>query len=536
MPKAVAKKKPVEVVKPVAPPPPPPSPEPTPVVEAVKLNLPVVYDKLTIEEYSTASEKGPLDIAWIVEAMGWETESEYLARMLAENPGSKPEQWMADPKKKDIFGDGVLNQATGLIQPVHCKNVAGEKVICWNNANNRPYDGDWGEAISEMVLAGQWAGPFTVSGETVNGETIRISRYGRVLSGQHQMTGAKLASEKLAAARANGTDHPNAPRYPTWRSHGDVFIETIIIKGMSEDARILMTVDYVKPRSVADMFYTSNIYKNASPSDRKDYCKVLSNAVDMLWTRTGTLGYKTHPEVAAFLERHKRLLKCTEHIFDENGHSKGTGRRITKLRLSPGQCAAIMFLQGSAGPKTDGDFYRNETPPSEKNLDWSLYEKAEEFWTLLAGSRDFQIVRDALHRLADSTTLSEENRKENQIEGLGGRGPEKLAILAKAWERWLEWNGKGALFDADDLLPNGALCLSYNGLDDQGNPLPPGPDGRPQLKLLDIADFYGIDCPQTSGGRLSRASEPEPAAPTREEIERLTEQARAARAQKNGGK
>jgi hypothetical protein len=123
-------------------------------------------------------------------------------------------------------------------------------------------------------------------------------------------------------------------------------------------------------------------------------------------------------------------------------------------------------------------------------------------------------VRTALGRLVDSSESNEDNQ------GLGGRGPEKMAILAKAWELWRDSTG-GLTFTDDDLAPGGALCLSYSDLDDRGNKLPDG-----QIKLLDVADFYGIDCPESvaaKGGGKGGAPMPPP--PTQEEIEAATQEA-----------
>ena len=488
MPKAKKKPAPAQPVKPVdTTPPPTVAPAPLPP------GLPIVYDKLEITEYSTASPKGPLTIEDMKGLMGWETEKEFQQRKVKELPTSKPEHW--------IFGDTF-----------HCKNVAGEKVRCNYNAQNRPFDDNWCQDLIHTILYGQWAGPHTIPGETVNGETIRVSRYGRVMSGQHQMTACVLAGEWLHRARESGADHPDDPKYPCWRKHGNPFLETIVVTGMSEDPRVLMTVDYVKPRTAADVFYTSEVFKSCTPPERKELCRMLASAVDVLWTRTDARGYKTHPEVVGFLDRHKRLLDCTLHLFREN--SAKAGRKVSKLRLQPGACSALTYIMASSGPGTDGDVYRNESPPTEKNLDWEHWDKATEFWTLLTGGKDFLLVRTALSRLVDSTESNEDNQ------GLGGRGPEKMAILAKAWELWRDSVG-GVTFTEDDLAPGGALCLSYSDLDDKGNKLPDG-----QIKLLDVADFYGIDCPEsTAKSGKSKSEPPMPPPPTKEEIARATEEA-----------
>lgn len=493
-----------------------PPPQVTDAQPAPKDDRPVRFPKLEIYEYSTTSAKGPMTVETIKKAMGWETEKEFQARKMVEFPTSKPEAW--------LFGDGIKNDITGVIQPVHCKNVLGEKVICWNNANNRPFDEAWCEDLVHTILYGQWAGPHTMKGETVNGETWRVSRYGWVLSGQHQGTAAILADEHLQKYRADYGREDADERYPAWKDQDYVFIETIVVRGMSEDPRVLMTVDYVKPRSAADVFYTSDVFKKSTPIERKELCQILATAVDVLWTRTDAKGYRTHPEMVAFLERHKRLLDCAGHIHKEN--SADAGRPISKLKLRAGVCAALMYLMGcSATSEDDADQYRNMEPPTEKNLDWSLWEKAEEFWTLIHSGADFSIVRRAIHQLVDSTPGNEDNQ------GLGGRMPERLAIVAKAWDAWKEHpDTAGALFSQEDLAPNGALHLTYLDRDAKGNQLPDG-----QIVLVDMADFFGIDCAEVSTtkgkkARVAVTAPPDPPAPSRDEIEQAAEAARARRA------
>lgn len=477
MPKREATTTKKQPTKPIA-----PEPPPKPVVDETT-GLPVLYDKLEIAEYSTASKKGPLTSTDWKDVLGWETEKEYQKRMCAEEPGSKPEAW--------LFGDVF-----------HCRNLNGEKVRCNNNAQNRPFDEAWSEALIHTILYGQWAGPFTIPGGTVNGETVRISRYGRVLSGQHQGTACILAGEWLAKARADGSDHAANPKYPVWAKHAEPFIETIVVKGMSEDSRVLMTVDYNKPRSAADVFYTSEVFREATPPERKELCRTLATGVDMLWARTETKGYKTHPEIVGFLERHKSLLKCVEYIFQVNGGGL-EGRKLSKLRLSHGVCAAVSYLMGCGA--SDGDAYRNpdaegRVPPSEKGLDWSYWDRQEEFWDGLASAQDFIPVRQALVNLGDSSPSNPNNQ------GLGGRIPEKLAILARAWDQYRACNGQVPFTDAD-LAKGGCLCLSYSDLDSKGNKLPDN-----EITLLDVADFYGIDCPP----KQSEAGDPPE--PSREEI------------------
>ncbi len=477
-----------------------PQNQPLPIEPSVN-GLPVVYQKLEHFERSTASPLGPMTAKDWKLALDWETEPEYQKRMVAEK-GGEPSHW--------LYGDMVRDDA-GRTHSVHCRDVAGNKVVCWTNAGNRPFDAMWCEDLVHTILSGQWAGPHTVPGETINGETVRISRYGRVLSGQHEGTACVLADERLQASRAEPGNVLH-PRYPFWNGQDHCFIETLVVTGMSEDERVLRTIDYVKPRTAADMLYTMPLFRDNRPRERQELTRMLSSAIDMLWTRTDTQGYRTHPEIVGFLERHGRLLECVEHLFRENGAE----HRISKLRLSTGQCAALCYLMGSSGSADleYGDIYRNESPPSQKGLDWSLWDQAQGFWSGLAGDRAFLPVRTALGRLLDS----EINKDDNQ--GLGGRAPEKLAILSRAWDVYKDLGEAG--WSNADLASGGALRLSYGDLDDRGNKLPDG-----QIKLLDIADFGGIDCPQAT--KVGRSAGPPPATLTREEIERASAEARARR-------
>lgn len=424
--------------------------------------------------------------------LGWETEKEYAERKVKENPGTKLEAW--------TYGDAFM-----------LKDEHGNKVNCWNNMDNRPFDEQWSRGLAQTILRRQWAGPTTIPGETVNGSTIVISRTGKVESGQHSLVAVILAHQMW---------EKNRKAHDQWAEPGPV-IETIVITGISEDSRVLMTVDNCKPRSESDVFYTSELFRNLLPVDRKECSRMLATAVDVLWRRTHTQGYKTHSEVVGFVDRHKKLLKGVEHLFVENSSKSEPSRKIAKLRISAGMGAALCYLMGASGPKTDGDVYRNRMPPSEKDIDWERWDKAKEFWALLGSSPQFKIVRTALARLVDSSN-------EGDNIGLGGREPEKVAILAKAWDTFLNYDAELGvdMFSEDDLLEGGALALSYNDLDDKGNKLPDG-----QVKLLDIADFEGIDCPDR---KLNEPPPPPPPSP--EELEAKKQEEKRRRAEEEQAK
>lgn len=513
--------------------------------------LAVVYPTLEIVEYSTVSPMGPITPDLAKTMMGWEEEYKYQKRMVEENPGSKPEEF--------LYGEVY-----------HCIDEYNCKVQCWNNANNRSFDANWCEALVHTILQGQWAGPLTIPGETINGEAVRIGRHGMVLSAQHQLSALILADQALQKSRAEEGNILN-PRYPFWNGHEYPVIETIVVTGLSEDERVLRTIDYVKPRTVADMLYTMPLYRDNTPPDRKELTRMLAIAIDTLWDRTNTQGYGTHPEIVGFLERHNTLLQCVQHIFAENRSKAlvaGTytigayesdntwgvmssggvilrggfasqelakrwalaedgGRKISKLKISAGQASALMYLMGSGTEKTTdySDTYRNEKPPSEKNLDWGYWDKAKDFWARLASDRSFKLVRDRLTDLYDSSKTNPANL------GMGGTSAEKLAVLAKAWERWKYHNlDYGHPFEEVDLAPGGLLHLTYTDI------APPKineketvggekmPDGEIRL-VEDMADFFGIDCPEViNKGKKSGRTTPPPSGgldPTPEEMEQM---------------
>ena len=506
----------------------------------------IVYETLTIAEYSTAGEHEALTAADMKELMGWETEKEYQKRKVEEVPGTKEEHW--------LYGDDF-----------HCWSVPDsvqknlgikkEKVRCWHNRGNRPFDSAgvrWAEEIMDMILHGQWAGPLTIPGETVNGETIRFSKYGDMLSGQHQGTGliwadtALKAQQKKEAMRAVelGSTVVTNPKYPFWQDKEGPVIETIVVTGLSSDERVLRTIDYVKPRTVGDMLYTMPLFRENDMNERREMTRMLAAAINTLWHRTDTKGYMTHPEVVGFLERHNTLLECVEHLFvEDNGVTKNDrmsrlegeedaeytarmevvkkegARRISKLKVQPGMAAALMYLMATSGTphesadKPTADCYRNMMPPNEEVLDWSLWERARDFWSRFAGHHTFLPVRMAIGRLIDSSANDDDNQ------GLGGRIDERLAIICKAWNVFKdhpESSGPPFPFEitedgrivCDDLKDGGALSLSYTDLDANSKPLPDG-----EIELLDDIDFQGIDCKMTKKKRTATAAKEEPMPP-----------------------
>ncbi len=450
------------------PPPPPPEPEVEDETEgleeldedvAISGEKPIIYPKLGIWYCYLGGKEGPINIALAKKILGWESEAEYIQRVTST---------MTDKEKAKVnvkFKDYLLVDETG------------EKVKCWNNDKNRPFAEAHSRKLAQDILNRQWAGPSTMAGETVNGETIIISMTGRVTSGQHRLVAEVLAHQMWEGKNKNHW----LSLWPT-----PPVIESLVAVGVSDSPKVIQTLDNTKPRTLSDTFYTSEIFQSLAPSEKRECSRMLEKAVEFLWVRSGAgtgtnsfSKYQTHSESRGFLDRHPKLLDCVTHLFGENKE-----RSVSALKLSPGQCAGVLYVMGSSA--TDGDVYRNQETPSEEVIDWECWKDACNFWSLLSNSKDPQLdhVRKALGNLVDEDTAT------------GGRIVEKFCVLAKAWNAYRD----GISLSEEE------LALEYVTRD----------DGK---HLDEWPDFGGIDIGP-------KHKEPDAAPPTEEEIQKRKEEER----------
>jgi hypothetical protein len=194
------------------------------------------------------------------------------------------------------------------------------------------------------------------------------------------------------------------------------------------------------PTPVDNSYMSDLIDWTSRSSDRRECSKMLETCVKTLWTRTGAEAgsfaryFKPHLVVMDFVQKHPTVRKCVQHVWSEN--SGAGGRPISDLGLYAGQSSAMLYLMGSC--KSDGDMYRHHVRPAERceeKLDWSMLDKAKEFWSLLAASnpdvqgpranpaavKRMKAVRDALALIG------------NPDQGGVGMHAERQAIIAKAW-------------------------------------------------------------------------------------------------------
>ncbi len=295
------------------------------------------------------------------------------------------------------------------------KDEEGTDVFLLNNTGNRPLQEAWARTLGQDVLNSGPKLPVERRRWQFNGESVIIGDYGNVLSAQHRMIGLELACQQW---EGENSSHWKKiwPTMPT--------LDTIIVYGVKETPEVVRTLDNVRPRSLADVIYTSGFFANMDPADHKKCAKILDHAVKLLWHRTGAMidpfaPRRTHGESIDFINRHMSLLKTVKHIFKEDKK-----RAISKY-ISPGYAAAMCFLM--AASNTDGEEYRGMSTPTEKGINFDNREKAYGYWSTFANGEDTELyrVREAIGALTGPDASGTPSLAE------------KMAILMKGWFSFL---------------------------------------------------------------------------------------------------
>lgn len=362
------------------------------------------YPELEVHCRDCFTKSGPITYEEMKGWLGYESEEEYRART-----GYDGE-----------FSEHGLNASI-----VHDRD--DRRWILHNNVGNRDFRLEDCLTLKQEILQRKWAGPTNFPGETVNGETIILSRTGRCISIQHRGVAFLWAVEEWR-------DDPKAhPQWPT-----EPVLESLVVFGVSDRPEIVQTIDNTRTRSDADMLYTTDVFaeKGLDIADRKELNRKLAAAIDLVWKRTrgkdeDGCEYRTHSVTSEFLNRHARLKDCVKLVFSldsgENGRPFSFG-----LRMSAGDVAGLMYLFASC--KTDLDKYVGPKR-SERRMDLTSWKKAEKFITLLTKKGDeLDAVNETIAGLKDAE------------EGLGGRQTEKHAVLIKAWNVY-KTGGKVTLDD-----------------------------------------------------------------------------------------
>lgn len=278
------------------------------------------------------------------------------------------------------------------------KDHHGKKIRCYNNVTNRPLSNSNVLALRQEILRKRWR---------FNGEPLIIGRTALILNGQHQLVALILACQEWAANPSQWEEF--WPTEPT--------MEKIVVFGVHESDDVVNTMDTCKPRTLADVIYRSKYFADLASKDRNAVSRMTDYAVRFMWDRTGASSdafavRRTHSEALDFIDRHSKILECIKHIYEENGSTNTIGRFI-----SVGYAAGLLYLMGcsTSNPET----YREDS--NESSLDWSLYDKASDFFVLLAsGETELKAVSIVLTKML------------SQNENVSVR--ERWSLLIKAWD------------------------------------------------------------------------------------------------------
>jgi hypothetical protein len=296
--------------------------------------------------------------------------------------------------------------------PHHITDTKQRKIRLNNNLINRPIVLSNVASLQQEILCKRWH---------LNGDTIIIGEYGSIINGQHSLVALVFANQVWEDKKGQyGHLWPTAP-----------VMEKLVVYGISEKDAVINTVDTTKPRTLADVIFRSPYFESLKQSDRRKVSKIADYAVRTLWERTGAANAysprRTHSESLDFIARHPRMLECVKHIYEENG----TERRVGQY-LSPGRASALMYLMAGSQTEREQEDKKGYSDlqeatdasikPSENQINFDSWDKASEFWVLLAGGNEaFLPVRAAI---ADCKNED------------GGNPAEFTAIIIKAWLRF----------------------------------------------------------------------------------------------------
>jgi hypothetical protein len=367
--------------------------------------------------------------------------------------------------------------------------VGKTKVRANNNITNRPVYDPTVKTLLQEVLNRRWK---------LNGEPFIIGKTGLVLNGQHTALALILAQLER---EGKDKDHWDT----IWGPGNPVTIEKVIIYGVEEDDATVNTMDTAKPRSLMDVIYRSEFFAKLKENDRKNASRITDFSVRALWMRTGAkqdayAPLRTHAESLDFIHRHPSVLKAVKHILAEDKGGKDAPSGNISNYIQPGTAAGLMYLM--AASESDGPNYRQADPPVEKKADLSMWDKAHEFWVLLAsGSAKFQPLKDAIGRLGSAQ------------DSMGGNLSERMGIIIKAWN---EFAHGGA-------LTPGNLKLKYGKTDDG------------MYYLDEVPDVGGIDIGASKVSELDGTDTGDVEDPTEAEVAAGAAEIKAANLKKKAG-
>lgn len=355
-----------------------------------KSDVPEIFPEFLVDVRVAGSDNGEMTVNEAKDLLGWEEEPETGKKF-----GEKYD--LLDMNKKKIR----LNRGQGI-----------------------PFNREHALEFSQEVLNKR----MKLTG------CYEIGKCGVVHSGRHRWVGLILADQIR-----------NGPQKPHWDGVWDnepLTVPCIIHYGVEDDDDTVNSIDTLThARDVVDMIFRSDLWKSKGKKEKLELAKCLDWAIRVVWERTGAkhdpwAPRKTHSEIMDFVSRHKRILKCVEHIYAENGD--GGINTIVKAGIAAGY---LYLMEASAtDPKLYGSIDPSQRKEAGKNgIDFANTEKADQFWIDVHSSKKLLCVNEKMAAIV-----------RDQAEGktLGGNTKERLAVVLRAWNLYSR-NKKVSLEDLD---------------------------------------------------------------------------------------
>lgn len=378
------------------------------------------------------------------------------------------------------------------------KDLNGRWIRLRDNPNNVPFDFQKALGYSSDMLKKQWKH---------NGQPLVFGRTGLVISAQHRGVALILAQQRLEGAPVDGRNEKH--HWEDVWGKGPIAIHATVTVGVAEDDDTINTVDTGGKRSEADAIYRSAIWSEKPVAERLPLARMTGHAVRLLWDRTRAKAdaytpTRSHSDMFDFIDRHPNIRSAVEHIFVNDK----TAGRISDC-LSPGYAAGLLYLMGAN--KSDGDtIYRTGDPRSEKLLDMEDWDRACEYWTLLAaGASSLKAVLECRRPAIEGVNAEGEQGSLIFIRGEGsGSLAERKAVLILGWGKW----ASGTRVTAAGLLKADYYIVKR---DDAGLIESVRLSVHPQLEGIDLGDSANERQSKEDHG----SEEPEEGDPTLEQIE-----------------
>lgn len=340
--------------------------------KVVKPKREVLYPRVEVRVFVADPDRTPYD-----HTNGKPTEPKVLSGDIAKQLLQwKTEEDIANEQPKDKDGN---TPKVDFGSDYLLTDFYGNKVRCLANINNRPYYSQLANDWKLEILRRKWK---------FNGESIIVDETGMDQDGQHRLIGLVLAIQEWELDSKKEVSEQKWQKL--WKE--EPYIESVVVLGVSSDDETINTMNTGKKRSETDVLYRSEWLAGKSEKERLALAKICGSAIKLLWTRTSygeasNAPRRPHSELFEFLARHERLKECTTSIYQI-----AEGNDLAKM-LPLGSAAALMYLMGSSA--TELEVYNGVN--SEEAIDWSLWDKAYDFFTDIADNgKETELLREIL--------------------------------------------------------------------------------------------------------------------------------------------